>query len=137
MQRDRTEKQHVRTLTSGWRFTLPAPLRRDLGWDSGTPLSVTAGLDRLVLLVPSDNDSGLLCHLGSGGKIVVPAGVRKETGWRIGERLSVKGLPNGVEISACCQKNRCRSCGSLVNVVEVIDNLYLCSGCWKQYLASN
>ncbi|MGI6627000.1 MAG: AbrB/MazE/SpoVT family DNA-binding domain-containing protein [Bacillota bacterium] len=147
MERGKPEKHHVRTLTTGWRFTVPAQVRKTLGWDQGTPLRATATNDRLVLSrledVPlqasgdtGDNDA-IICHLGSGGKIVVPVEVREKVGWQIGERLSVRNEPEGIVISACCQKNRCRSCGSLHNVTEVIKNLYLCSDCWSKYLLEN
>lgn len=138
---EKPQKQYVRSLTTGWRFTLPSQIRKSRGWENGTVLQVDIDDDRISLSEAShepgkevqDNNESV-CYLGSGGKIVVPAAVRQKTGWRLGERLSITEQPDGVEVAACCQKNRCRSCGELHRVIEVIDNLFLCQKCWQQYL---
>lgn len=146
MENEKLDKQHVRTLTTGWRLTLPAQLRRALGWEQGTMLRVTVTGDQLALSkgadVPqgspaSNSNSGSTCYIGSGGKIVIPSEVRESTGWQVGERLSVRNQGQEIVISPCCQKHRCRSCGSLHGVTEVIDNLFLCSDCWSRYLLKN
>ena len=139
------EKQYVRTITSGWRITLPAPIRRSKGWGRGTMLLAEASRDWLSLSelrgTVTDGDcvkakkGGHICYVGSGGKIVIQIEVRKDTGWAVGERLSIKEEGAEVILSACCQKHRCHSCGSSSNVTEVIDNLFLCKDCWNKYLS--
>lgn len=138
------QKQYVRSLTTGWRFTLPSQIRKSRGWKNGTVLQVDVDNNRIFLseanygkdkTTKPEEDSESICYLGSGGKIVVPAVVRDKVGWRLDERLSIREQPDGVEVAACCQKNRCRSCGELHKVVEVIDNLFLCHECWQRYLS--
>ena len=138
------EKQYVRTVTSGWRVTLPAPIRKNKGWGRGTTLCAEASRNWLSLSVPHNTSAGIdgicaetdcqICYVGSGGKIVIPVEVREKTGWVIGERLSVKEQGLEVILSTCCQKHRCHSCGSVSDVTEVIDNLFLCKDCWNKYL---
>ncbi len=148
MERQKLDKQHVRTLTAGWRLTLPAELRKTLGWEQGTMLRVKVTGGQMALSKAEDaaqascisidsNSAGSTCYIGSGGKIVIPSKVREATDWQVGERLSVRNQGQGIAISPCCQKHRCRSCGALNGVTEVIGNLFLCSDCSSRYLMEN
>lgn len=136
---EKLDKQYVRTITSGWRVTLPAPIRKAKGWEAGTVVPARASRDWMLLYAdtyePNQNDHYL--YLGAGGKIVIPREIRDETGWAIGERLSIKDEGDHVILSTCCERNRCRSCGTNRNVIEVIDNLFLCQDCWNRYLSQN
>lgn len=143
MEKEKPERQYVRTLTTGWRFTLPSQIRKARGWDDGTVLRADVAGDSVILSEAGDRQggmgsaeeiAGMLCYLGSGGKMVIPANVREMTSWNLGERLAIKDEPEGVVLTACCQRNRCRSCGRLHGVAEVIDNLFLCSECWRRYV---
>lgn len=140
--KEKPERQYVRTLTLGWRFTLPSRIRKARNWKDGTLLEAEVLDDSMILKGLGDgpgHGSGLeggpkvSCYLGSGGKMVVPSGVRELVPWRIGERLAIKEEFHGVVVTPCCQKGRCRSCGELYGVSEVIDNLFLCSKCWNSY----
>ncbi len=137
------EKRHVRTLTTGWRFTLPAQIRKERGWKAGTSLEAKIVNNSVILSESREKRNGInnhentpptSCYLGSGGKIVIPVEIRNAMPWVLGERLAIKDEPVGVVLTACCQKNRCRSCGALYGVQEVIENLFLCAKCRKQYL---
>lgn len=147
-------RQHMSTLTNGWRFTLPTAIRRSRGWDSGTRLvgrprgtSLILGTDGDSPLtasasdtnaqeagVHSDEISPVECYLGSGGKIVLPLPLRESLGWVIGKRLVIVDEGEAVAITLCCDAKRCESCGSVSGVREIIPKLYLCSQCWQTYL---
>jgi len=147
-------RQYVRTLTSGWRFTLPAYIRKERVWEEGTLLDVSLEGSSLVIRdeghggqnTGAGKDQGrdgkggdahsISCYLGAGGKMVIPAEIRSATGWSVGERLSIRNDERGVIISPCCPRHRCRSCGSVVGVREVIPNLYLCTSCWDNYVST-
>ena len=58
VENEKLDKQHVRTLTTGWRLTLPAQLRRALGWEQGTMLRVTVTGDQLALSKGADVPQG-------------------------------------------------------------------------------
>jgi len=129
-----SERQYVRTITTGWRFTLPAQIRKIRGWDEGTVLRAGVAGDSLVLHEAGDQSAGMIiCYLGSGGKVVIPVQIRETLQWSLGERLAIRNEPHGVVLTACCRKDRCRSCGKLRDVSEVIENLFLCSECWNRY----
>lgn len=129
-----SERQYVRTITTGWRFTLPAQIRKARGWNEGEVLTAELAGDSLVLSEADGEPGELKCYLGSGGKIVIPAGIREALEWSLGERLAIKNEAHGVVLRACCRRDRCRSCGKLHNVSEVIDNLFLCAECWSRYV---
>jgi len=137
---EKLDKQYVRTITSGWRVTLPAPIRKAKGWETGTVVPARASRDWMLLYADTSYEPNQYDHylyLGAGGKIVIPREIRDETGWAIGERLSIKDEGDHVILSTCCERNRCRSCGTNRNVIEVIDNLFLCQDCWNRYLSQN
>ncbi|QUL97830.1 MAG: AbrB/MazE/SpoVT family DNA-binding domain-containing protein [Candidatus Fermentithermobacillus carboniphilus] len=41
-------RQYVRTLTTGWRFTIPTPIRQRRGWNEGSVLRVMASGPKLI-----------------------------------------------------------------------------------------
>lgn len=131
-------RQYLSTLTNGWRFTLPTPIRQAKDWVEG--LRLWARIKGLSLvLTPADNEdseSDTECYLGAGGKVVLPAALRRRLGWKIGGRLVIVDTDEGVSITLCCDFKKCRSCFSVSGVREVIPNLYLCSECWGKYLQS-
>lgn len=179
-------RQHMSTLTNGWRFTLPTPIRKLRGWDTGTRLLARIEGTTLVLSADDastkvaavgdiDGSDGLSaqsavsmsdrpdrsdvsgsspmrtrgnlangldgsaiptadCYLGSGGKVVLPVSLRSHLNWVIGKRLVIVDGGDGVEITSCCGMKRCRSCGSISGVREIVPNLHLCSQCWDKYL---
>lgn len=129
-----SERQYVRTITTGWRFTLPAQIRKIRGWDEGTVLRADVAGDSLVLNEAGDQSAGMICYLGSGGKVVIPVQIRETLQWSLGERLAIRNEPHGVVLTACCRKDRCRPCGKGRDVSEVIENLFLCSECWNRYV---
>ena len=129
-----SERQYVRTITTGWRFTLPAQIRKIRGWDEGTVLRAGVAGDSLVLNEAGDQSAGMICYLGSGGKVVIPVQIRETLQWSLGERLAIRNEPHGVVLTACCRKDRCRPCGKGRDVSEVIENLFLCSECWNRYV---
>ncbi len=142
LEKKKAERQYVRTLTLGWRFTLPSEIRKVRNWRKGTLLEAEVQGDSIVLSQPGDSrgtqkdsEDGprVSCYLGAGGKMVVPSGAREIVSWEIGERLAIKDESHGVIVTPCCQKGRCRSCGDLYGVSEIIDNLFLCSKCFKSY----
>jgi bifunctional DNA-binding transcriptional regulator/antitoxin component of YhaV-PrlF toxin-antitoxin module len=131
------------TLTTGWRFTLPAELREVKGWDEGTHLMATAmGQIMEIRTIPPDgipgqtsSDPMVECYLGAGGKIIVPAAIRPTLRWIPGKRIAVTEDGDALTITPCCGLTRCRSCGSTVNVREVIPHVHLCEECWSKFAA--
>lgn len=140
---DMAARTFMSTLTSGWRFTLPAAFREARGWEGGTRLLATAGGQLLELReVPAERTAGISqdvhdkaveCYLGSGGKITVPAALRDTLRWVPGKRLRVTEDGDHLSVTPCCGLTRCRSCGSTVNVREVLPNVHLCADCWSKY----
>jgi bifunctional DNA-binding transcriptional regulator/antitoxin component of YhaV-PrlF toxin-antitoxin module len=128
------ERQYVRTVTTGWRFTLPSQIREARGWDEGTVLRAQIAGESIILVDAGGQSDEMICYLGSGGKIVIPAEVREKTGWSLGERIAIRNGSQGVVLTPCCRRDRCRSCGNLYDVSEVIDNLFLCTQCWNRYV---
>lgn len=128
------ERQYVRTVTTGWRLTLPSRIREARGWEEGQMLKAQIEGQSIVLCDAQGQEGETLCYVGSGGKIVIPAEVRQKVGWSLGERLAIRNGPQGVVLTPCCRRDRCRSCGSLHNVTEVIDNLFLCAACWSRFV---
>ncbi len=138
-------KQHVCTLASGWRVTIPSALRRARGWHEGFHLIAKAAESELLLATPDasgyfdrlpGNRAPVPCYLGFGGKIVVPAALRPALAWEVGERLAVSGAGPALAVVPCCHKGRCRSCGSIQKVKEIIPGLNLCSDCWQDYISA-
>lgn len=140
-------KQFVRTVTGGWRFTLPVGMRKALGWREGEVLAIRLQDSGLEIFATAEaaqssgprSESGLKdywlpVYLGSGGKIVVPVEMREKLGWEIGQRLAVRMENQVVSASPCCPRIKCRSCGKEKKVKEVIQNLYLCEDCWANYV---
>lgn len=142
-------RHHMSTLGGDWRFTLPASLRQTHGWREGMRLCATASGQFMMLTeaggsgrrrsagdcagrVP-DGDPSAECRVGAGGKLVVPASLRKPLRWEPGKRLVAQDKDGAVSISPCCSIRRCRSCGSVEGVREIIPNLYLCKECWGRY----
>lgn len=136
------------TLTSGWRFTLPATFREAKGWEDGTRLLATAAGQILELRDvngaqgsrPSIEGSGMIpgnhtveCYLGAGGKIIVPAVLRDTLKWAPGKRLRVTEEGDFLTVSPCCGLTRCRACGSTIDVREILPNVHLCADCWGKY----
>lgn len=138
-------REFMSTLAAGWRFTLPARLREAKGWDEGSYLAATASDGMLVISEDAgpglDSGSGLdsgpgsriPVRLGSGGKVIVPVALRPALQWEVGKRLVVVDDDGDLSIAPCCGVKRCRSCGSIAGVREVIPNLYLCADCWEKY----
>ena len=141
-------KAFMSTLTSGWRFTLPAAFREAKKWEEGTRLLATAAGQILELrdangtvdASPSTEGSGMStanhtveCYLGAGGKIIVPAVLRGTLKWVPGKRLRVTEEGDFLTVSPCCGLTRCRSCGSTVDVREILPNVHLCADCWGKY----
>ncbi|HHY45110.1 MAG TPA: AbrB/MazE/SpoVT family DNA-binding domain-containing protein [Firmicutes bacterium] len=148
-----TPRQYLTTLTNGWRFTLPTSVRKAHGWDAGTKLLATLrgasllfsterqSTDRQASTdgnLARDFDGETLepveCYLGSGGKIVLPVPLRKRLGWIVGKRLVIVDEGDAVAVTLCCDAKRCESCGSISGVREIIQNVFLCSQCWGNYL---
>jgi bifunctional DNA-binding transcriptional regulator/antitoxin component of YhaV-PrlF toxin-antitoxin module len=130
-------RQYVRTLTNGWRFTLPSIVRRLLGWKEGETLVAQVEAGGLILSRPSSShpdQEKTPIYLGKAGKVVLPTQTREVLGWDIGQRVAVTIHPDGVKVAPCCPKTKCRSCGSTHNVKEVIANLHLCQECWNKYV---
>lgn len=129
------------TLTGGWRFTLPAAFRGSKGWNEGTRLRATAAGQILELRdaqanvddAPQSDDPVAECYLGAGGKIIVPAALRRVLRWVPGKRLIVTDDGVGLSISPRCALTRCRSCGSTIDVREILPKVHLCAGCWGEY----
>ena len=128
------ERQYVRTVTTGGRFTLPSQIREARGWDEGTVLRARIAGERVILCDSRAQADVIACYLGSGGMVVRPAELREKVGWSLGERVAIRNGPQGVVLTLCCRRDRCRSCGNLHSVTEVIDNLFLCSECWNRYV---
>jgi bifunctional DNA-binding transcriptional regulator/antitoxin component of YhaV-PrlF toxin-antitoxin module len=148
-----TPRQHLTTLTNGWRFTLPTSVRKAHGWDAGTKLLASIRGASLVFSTETqpdgphtstdgnlarDFDDEMLgpfeCYLGSGGKIVLPVPLRRRLGWVVGKRLVIVDEGDVVSVTLCCDAKRCESCGSVSGVREIIHNVFLCSQCWGKYL---
>ncbi|MGI6667488.1 MAG: hypothetical protein ACOX5Q_08610 [Bacillota bacterium] len=153
LQATKTPRQHMSTLTNGWRFTLPTAIRKAHGWGAGTKLTaMIRGASLVFSTNPQVEDShtstnGNLarefgdemftpveCYLGSGGKIVLPGPIRRHLGWVVGKRLVIVDEGDAVAATLCCDAKRCESCRSISGVREVIQNVFLCSQCWGQYL---
>ncbi|MGE5579733.1 MAG: hypothetical protein ACM3WU_06775 [Bacillota bacterium] len=146
-----TTRRIMSTLTSGWRFTLPAVFREEKGWEEGTRLLASAVGQVLELRdmpkgestdraakgsATTSGGSAVLaadCYLGAGGKIIVPAALRDTLSWIPGKRLAVVENGDALTVSPCCGLTRCRSCGSTVDVREVLPNVHLCADCWGKY----
>lgn len=146
-----TTRRIMSTLTSGWRFTLPATFRESKGWEEGTRLLATAVGQVLELRdmpkAQSEDQTAAGssttaevpavvvadCYLGAGGKIIVPAVLRETLGWVPGRRLAVVEEGDALTVSPCCGLARCRSCRSTVDVIEVLPNVHLCASCWGKY----
>lgn len=135
-------KHYVRALTSGWRFTLPAHIRKKHGFREGTLLKLYPSGSVLVIEGADPAGDGkkhpeegpwATAYLGAGGKVVIPSEIREVLGWSIGERLSIADDERGAKVTTCCPRHRCRSCGRLTGVREIIPNLYLCEECLKTY----
>lgn len=143
-----TPRQHLTTLTNGWRFTLPTSVRKAHGWDAGTKLLASIRGASLVFSTETqpdgphtstdgnlarDFDDEMLgpfeCYLGSGGKIVLPVPLRRRLGWVVGKRLVIVDEGDVVSVTLCCDAKRCESCGSVSGVREIIHNVFLCSQC--------
>lgn len=147
-----TTKRIMSTLTSGWRFTLPAAYREAKGWQEGTRLLAVAVGQVLELrempkgagaggakTAPTGGGLPVLaadCYLGAGGKIIVPAVLRESLSWVPGKRLAVVEDGDALTVSPCCGLTRCRSCRSTVDVLEIIPNVHLCADCWGKYAMS-
>jgi bifunctional DNA-binding transcriptional regulator/antitoxin component of YhaV-PrlF toxin-antitoxin module len=132
-----SSKQYVCTLTVGWRITIPSMLRRAQGWHQGSTLVARAERQDLFLRaaqgdIPGNNE--VPCYLGSGGKVVIPTSLRSVLGWPVGGKLAVSATDALLKVSPCCHERRCRSCGATKNVGEIIQGLYLCSHCWRDYV---
>jgi bifunctional DNA-binding transcriptional regulator/antitoxin component of YhaV-PrlF toxin-antitoxin module len=150
-------RQHMSRLTNGWRFTLPTPIRRSRGWDTGTQLVARVRGASLILSSEGDPDepdvsseavlrgnlakeldageiSPSRCYLGAGGKIVLPADLRQYLGWVIGKQVVIVDEGDAVALTLCCDVKRCESCGGVSGVRQIIPNVYLCSQCWQKYL---
>jgi len=150
----RTTKRIMSTLTSGWRFTLPAVFREAKGWEEGTRLLAAAVGQVLELRdmpkgagaigdsdggAPTGGGSPVLaadCYLGAGGKIIVPAALRESLSWVPGKRLAVVEDGDALSVSPCCGLARCQSCRSTVDVLAIIPNVHLCADCWGKYAMS-
>ena len=124
---EKLEKQYVRTIRRMAGYPSCAHKEGQRDGRAGTVVPARASRDWMLLYAdtyePNQYDHYL--YLGAGGKIVIPREIRDETGWAIGERLSIKDEGDHVILSTCCERNRCRSCGTNRNVIEVIDNLFL------------
>ncbi len=128
---------YVSVLTGGWRFTVPAEIRKVHGWGEGLNLFASVSDDNSLLIgdVSPESGEGVGCYLGSGGKMVVPRELRQTLSWKKGQRLAISSA-NGITcVTPCCPQKACRSCGSVKGVTEVIPGLYLCSECFRTYLA--
>lgn len=137
---DSQPRQYVRSLVTGWRFTLPSTIRKSYGWHEGTLLLAEVQTPRLLLRLPGDHPGGSTglygsCYVGSGGKVVVPSYLRSQLGWQIGERLSVSAGDGVVTVTPCCPRKACASCGSLMGVRQVIPGLFLCESCWGRLVS--
>jgi len=125
-----TEANKRRFIDSGWRLTIPKPMRERLGWDKGTPVCVV--WDGWTMRIKSPLGC-VSCpdvtRMGALGKIVIPPKVRAEAGLYPGLVMSLWIEDDAIVAKPDTAQVRCAACGSELDVRMTLPNVYLCRRC--------
>lgn len=125
-----SDGQKDRFIDSGWRLTIPKPMRESLGWEKDTTVCVSwDGINMFVKHPTNCPNCPDVSRMGSLGKIVIPQRIREEASLYRGQILSLSVMGDQVVIVPGESQVRCQSCGSEWDVRQTLPNVYLCQRC--------
>ncbi len=121
----------TRFIDSGWRVTIPKPIRRTLGWKIGRDVCVHWDGFELTICCPKIGciQCPDISRVGALGKVLIPPKVREEARLYPGQLLSFTLHGNQIIVRPEEQQVRCGACGSELDVGQVLPNVHLCRFC--------
>ncbi|HHY16864.1 MAG TPA: AbrB/MazE/SpoVT family DNA-binding domain-containing protein [Firmicutes bacterium] len=120
-----------RFIDSGWRLTIPKPMRQSLRWTENTVVCLHWDGFEITIRAPHVGCGKCpdISRVGALGKIVLPPRVREEAGLYPGQILTLATQNDEVIVSADDRQVRCSACGSEFDVRAVLPKVYLCTRC--------
>ncbi|MGI6620956.1 MAG: hypothetical protein ACOX35_05835 [Bacillota bacterium] len=120
-----------RLIDSGWRVTIPKPIRNSLGWKIGTEVCVHWDGFEITICCPKMGCVKCpdISRVGALGKVLIPPRVREEARLYPGQVLSFSLQGNQIMVRPEEQQFRCSACGSECEVRQVLPNVHLCKLC--------